>query len=59
VLGWAAVFYMIEVIASFLSFGEVAFAAVIVAKVLFFVFLALFLFTLSAGLLRQWRSPPI
>jgi len=57
-LGWAAVFYMIAVIASFLGFGEVAFAAGIVAKVLFFVFLALFLFTLSAGLLRQWRSPP-
>jgi len=51
----AAVFYVIAVIASFLGFGGVAVAAGIIAKVLFFVFLALFLFTLSAGLLRQWR----
>ena len=48
----AALFYVIAVIASFLGFGEVAFTAGIIAKVLFFVFLALFLFTLSAGLLR-------
>jgi uncharacterized membrane protein YtjA (UPF0391 family) len=54
----AAVFYVIAVIASFLGFGAVAFTAGIIAKVLFFVFLALFLFTLSAGLLRQWCSPP-
>jgi uncharacterized membrane protein YtjA (UPF0391 family) len=52
-LGGAAVFYVIAVIASFLGFGEVAYTAGITAKVLFFVFLALFLFTLSAGLLRQ------
>ncbi len=41
------------VLASFLGFGAVAFTAGIIAKVLFFVFLALFLFTLSAGLRRQ------
>jgi len=42
-LGGVAVFYVIAVIASFLGFGEVAFTAGIIAKVLFFVFLALFL----------------
>ena len=57
-LGGAAVFYVLAVIASFLGFGAVALVAGITARVLFFVFLALFLFTFSAGLLRQWRSPP-
>jgi uncharacterized membrane protein YtjA (UPF0391 family) len=55
----AGVFYVTAVVASVLGFGGVAVAAGIIAKVLFFVFLALFLFTLSAGLRRQWRSPPI
>jgi uncharacterized membrane protein YtjA (UPF0391 family) len=45
------------VVASVLGFGGVAVVAGITAKVLFFVFLALFVFTLSAGLRRQWRSP--
>ena len=53
----AGFFYVTALGASVLGFGGVAFAAGIIAKVLFFVLLALFLFTLSAGLLRQWRSP--
>ena len=53
----AGFFYVTALVASVLGFGGVAFAAGIIAKLLFFVFLALFLFTLSAGLLRQWRSP--
>jgi uncharacterized membrane protein YtjA (UPF0391 family) len=54
----AGVFYVAAVVASVLGLSGVAVAAGIIAKVLFFVFLALFLFTLSAGLRRQWRSPP-
>ena len=53
----AGVFYSAAVVASVLGFGGVAVVAGITAKVLFFVFLALFVFTLSAGLRRQWRSP--
>jgi uncharacterized membrane protein YtjA (UPF0391 family) len=55
----AGVFYVTAVVASVLGFSKVAVAAGIMAKVLFFVFLALFLFALSAGLRRQWRSPQI
>ena len=55
----AGFFYVTALVASVLGFGGVAVAAGIIAKVLFFVFLALFLFTLSAGLRRHWRSPPI
>jgi uncharacterized membrane protein YtjA (UPF0391 family) len=58
-LNGAGVFYVTAVVASVLGFGEVAVVAGIVAKVLFFVFLALFVFTLSAGLRRQWRSPQL
>ena len=54
----AGFFYLTALGASVLGFSGVAVAAGIIAKVLFFVFLALFLFTLSARLLRQWRSPP-
>ena len=46
----AGVFYVTALVASVLGFGAVAVVAGLVAKVLFFVFLALFLFTLSAGL---------
>jgi uncharacterized membrane protein YtjA (UPF0391 family) len=52
----ATVFYMIAIFASVLGLGGVAVAAGITAKIFFFVFLALFLFTLSAGLLRHWRG---
>ena len=55
----AGVFYVTAVVASVLGYSGVAVVAGIIAKVLFFVFLALFLFTLSAGLRRHWRSPPI
>jgi len=55
----SGVFYVSAVVASVLGFGGVAVAAGIIAKVLFFVFLALFLYTLIAGLRRQWRSPQI
>ena len=53
----AGVFYAAAVVASVLGVGGVAVVAGITAKVLFFVFLALFVFTLGAGLRRHWRSP--
>ena len=53
----AGFFYVIALVASVLGFGGMAVVAGIIAKVLFFVFLALFVCMLSAGLRRQWRSP--
>ena len=49
----AGFFYVTALGASVLGFGGVAVAAGIVAKVLFFVFLALFLFTLSTEAVKS------
>lgn len=49
-LKWAAVFFIIALIAAALGFGGVASAAAGVAKVLFFIFLVLFIVALAAGL---------
>lgn len=50
-LYWAAVFFVVAVIAAFLGFGSVAGAAASVAQFLFFVFLAMFVVALFTG----WR----
>jgi len=57
-LYWAAVFFIIAIIASFLGFGGVAVAASGIAQTLFFVFLVIFLIALVMGLSRR-RVPPI
>ena len=57
-LYWAAVFFVIALIAGALGFGGVAAAAGGVAQILFYIFVVLFLVALIAGLVRR-RSPPI
>ncbi len=57
-LYWAAVFFIIAIIAGFLGFGSVAVAASGIAQTLFFVFLVIFLIALVMGLSRR-RVPPI
>jgi uncharacterized membrane protein YtjA (UPF0391 family) len=48
-LYWAIAFLVIAIIAAVFGFGGIAGAAVGVAKILFFVFLALFLISLIMG----------
>jgi len=57
-LYWAAVFFIIAIIAGYLGFGGVAVAASGIAQTLFFVFLVIFLVALVMGLSRR-RAPPI
>lgn len=45
-LYWALMFLIIAIVAGLLGFGAIAFAAAGVAKILFFVFLILFLLSL-------------
>ena len=45
-LYWAIVFLIVAIIAGLLGFGAVAFAAAGIAKILFFLFLVLFLVSL-------------
>lgn len=49
-LYYAVVFLIVAIVAGLLGFGAVAFAAAGVAKVLFFLFLILFLVSLIRGL---------
>jgi uncharacterized membrane protein YtjA (UPF0391 family) len=48
-LYWAAVFFVIALLAAFLGFGGLAAGAAGVAKILFFVFLVLAVISLIAG----------
>ena len=52
-LYYALVFFIIAVIAGLLGFGVIASAAAGIAKILFFVFIILFLVSLLAGGVRR------
>jgi uncharacterized membrane protein YtjA (UPF0391 family) len=49
-LGWALVFFVVALIAGVLGFGKVSAAAAGIAKVLFYIFLAIFLVFLLLAL---------
>ena len=52
-LYWALVFFIIALVAGVLGFGGIAAAATDMARILFFVFLVIFLVTLILGLVRR------
>jgi uncharacterized membrane protein YtjA (UPF0391 family) len=52
-LRWALAFFIIALIAAVLGFGGIAVAAAGIAKILFFIFLVLFLVALLSGLMRR------
>ncbi len=54
-LGWALTFLVIALIAGVLGFGVVAGTSATIAKILFFVFLVLFV----VGLIAGRRSPVV
>jgi uncharacterized membrane protein YtjA (UPF0391 family) len=54
-LYYAAVFFVIAIIAAVFGFGGIAVGAAEIAKVLFFVFLVLFVCSLIADLVRRRR----
>ena len=51
-LGWAVFFLVIALVAAVFGFGGIAGTAVGIAKLLFFVFLAIFVISLIMGLAR-------
>lgn len=55
-LYWALVFFVVALIAAFLGFGTIAGAAAGIAKILFFVFLVLFVLSLIFGLAGRGRT---
>jgi uncharacterized membrane protein YtjA (UPF0391 family) len=54
-LRWSAIFLVISLIAAIFGFGGIALAAAGVARILFFVFLILFLISLITGLTFRRR----
>ena len=53
---WAIVFLVVTFIAGLFAFAGLVLAAVAVAKLVFYLFLILFLLALVTGLLRKTRS---
>lgn len=52
-LRWALAFFVIAIIAAVFGFGGIAVAAAGIAKILFFIFIVLFLAALLGGLVRR------
>lgn len=55
-LYWAVVFLIIALVAALFGFGVIASAAAGIAKILFFLFLVVFLISLIMGLSRRGTS---
>lgn len=52
-LGWAVVFLIIAIIAAIFGFGLVMSTSIAIAKVLFFLFIVVFIILLIVGLVRR------
>jgi uncharacterized membrane protein YtjA (UPF0391 family) len=52
-LRWALGFFLVAILAAVLGFGGIAIAAAGIARILFFLFLVLFLVALVGGLMRR------
>ncbi len=52
-LGWALAFFLIAIVAAIFGFGGIAVASAGIAKILFFLFLVIFLVTLILGVARR------
>lgn len=52
-LRWALIFFIIAIVAAVFGFGGIAAGAVSIARILFFIFIVLFLISLISGLLRK------
>lgn len=55
-LRWAVVFLIVALVAAVFGFTTIAGTAIDIAKILFFVFLVLFLISLITGLVRRPRD---
>ena len=52
-LYYAALFFAVALVAALFGFGGIAAGAVEIAKILFFIFLVLFVVSLVAGLMKR------
>jgi len=56
-LHYAVVFFSIAIVAAIFGFGGIAAGAAEIAKVLFFIFLVLFVVSLLVGIFRRGSGP--
>ena len=56
-LSWALIFFVVAIVAAIFGFGGISIAAAGIAKILFFVFLVLFLISLVMSLARRGGPP--
>ena len=54
-LGWAFAFFLVAILAALFGFTGIAVGMAAIAKVLFFLFLVMFVVSLAAGLVRRPR----
>ncbi len=54
---WSAIFFVIAMIAAIFGFGGIAAGATQIAKVLFFIFLVVFILSLIIGFFRGGSRP--
>ena len=52
-LGWALAFFLVAIVAAVFGFGGIATASAGIAKILFFLFIVVFLVTLVMGMVRR------
>ena len=52
-LGWTVTFLIVALVAAVFGFGGIAVAAAGIARILFFIFLILFVASLLGGLIRR------
>lgn len=57
-LKWAAIFFVIAIIAAVFGFGGIAAASADIAQILFFIFVVLFVVALIVGLVTGRRVGP-
>lgn len=55
-LGWALTFFIVAILAAVFGFGGIAAGAASIAKILFFIFIVLFLVSLVMGLTKRGGS---
>ena len=55
-LYWAVVFLVVAIVAAILGFGGIVSVAVGISKILFFIFLVLFVITLLTGLVKGKKT---
>ncbi|MGO8703454.1 MAG: DUF1328 domain-containing protein [Candidatus Brocadiia bacterium] len=58
-LRWALIFFIVAIVAAIFGFGNIAAAATDVARILFFIFIVVFLLLMIGWLIRGKGPPPV